>query len=33
MSEFKKAIARLARLDDLAAKVKELSRQMEKRGD
>jgi UDP-3-O-[3-hydroxymyristoyl] glucosamine N-acyltransferase len=33
MSEFKKTIARLARLDALAAKVKELSRQMEKRGD
>jgi UDP-3-O-[3-hydroxymyristoyl] glucosamine N-acyltransferase len=33
MSEFKKTIARLARLDDLAAKVKELSRQMEKRGE
>ena len=33
MSEFKKTIARMARLDDLAAKVKELSRQMEKRGE
>jgi UDP-3-O-[3-hydroxymyristoyl] glucosamine N-acyltransferase len=33
MSEFKKTIARLARLDDLAAKVKMLAQQMEKRAD
>jgi UDP-3-O-[3-hydroxymyristoyl] glucosamine N-acyltransferase len=33
IGEFKKTIARLARLDALAAKVKELAQQMEKRGD
>jgi hypothetical protein len=33
MSEFKKTIARLARLDALAAKVKALAQQMEKRAD
>jgi UDP-3-O-[3-hydroxymyristoyl] glucosamine N-acyltransferase len=33
MSEFKKTIARLARLDALAEKVKALERQMEKRED
>jgi len=33
MGEFKKTIARLARLDDLAAKVKTLSERIEKRGD
>jgi UDP-3-O-[3-hydroxymyristoyl] glucosamine N-acyltransferase len=32
MSEFKKTIARLARLESLAAKVKALAEQMEKRG-
>jgi UDP-3-O-[3-hydroxymyristoyl] glucosamine N-acyltransferase len=33
MSEFKKTIARLARLDNLAEKVKKLEQQIEKRGD
>jgi UDP-3-O-[3-hydroxymyristoyl] glucosamine N-acyltransferase len=33
MSEFKKTVARMARLDNLAEKVKKLEKQMEKRGD